>query len=411
MLFLRHNLIATTYPLRSLTRRLSSKVPFDINDTDDKYKELNTMYSDMFTPTNSSHQPHTSEPTKKARTLSEEIAELNDEIDSVYHVNKPGISAEELESHVKSPGKFILKSISNNPYYNLALENYLFRNTPLKATGNGEPFTSQRLLFYINRPCAVIGKNQTVWQEVYLHDLEKRGYDLLRRLSGGGTVIHDLGNVNYSYITSRNQFDSSFFNKLIIRWLQNYDPSLPIELNKRGDILFDQKKCSGSAYKIASGKAYHHGTMLINSDLNKFHGLLKPHTKDGIHWETPSVGSVRSDISTIGLDSADDFIDICVDGFQTEFGDKTGERVPVYLCDEVTSITEDIRTTMETLQSDAWKYRSGPKFNVKFDESGAVIHVEKGIITYSNIQDLVGMPFKSIWQDAIVRQSIYTGKF
>ena len=369
------------------------------------------MYPEMFTPPDQTKTQNTTLSSKSSSSLADEIAELNDEIDSVYHVNQQTLSTEELEHRIKSPGKFILKSVSNNPYYNLALENYMFRNTPLNPAGINEPFSNQRLLLYINKPCAVVGKNQTVWQEVYLQELQKRGYELLRRLSGGGTVIHDLGNVNYSYITSRNEFDSSLFNKLIIKWLKNYDPSMPVELNKRGDILFNQKKCSGSAYKIAAGKAYHHGTMLINADLNKFRGLLKPHTENGVHWETPSVGSVRSDITNIALQSPDDFIDICVDGFQHEFGDKIDNTVPVYLCDETTSITNDITSTMETLQSDTWKYMSGPKFNIKFDENGAEIHVEKGIITYSNIKELVGMQFKSLWEDEIIKNSLYQDKF
>ncbi|SMN20183.1 similar to Saccharomyces cerevisiae YJL046W AIM22 Putative lipoate-protein ligase, required along with Lip2 and Lip5 for lipoylation of Lat1p and Kgd2p [Maudiozyma saulgeensis] len=396
-----------TFVYRS-QRHIQTKAPFDINDTDDQYKELNTMYSDMFSsyPKNS-----ISNGTPTETDSSSECDDLNKEFQDLFQIDNPNLSGQELERNVKSPGRFILKSLSNNPYYNLALEDYVFRNTPVSKNITQDVFPNHRLLFYINNKCAVIGKNQTVWQEVYLSELQKQGYELLRRLSGGGAVIHDLGNVNYSFITSRNEFHSSFFNELILKWLYLFDKTLPITLNKRSDILFDGKKCSGSAFKIAQGKAYHHGTMLVNSNLDNFHGLLKPKDTPGVKWDSPSVDSVRSNISNISLESTDRFVDICIDGFKTDFKGSSPNEIPVFFCNEEETINDEILSTIDTLKSDKWKYFSGPKFDIEFLDKQVLISCEKGMVTKSNVPGLEGTQFKTLWEDEEMHRNIYPNKF
>ncbi|MCQ4799349.1 hypothetical protein NE574_14930, partial [Eggerthella lenta] len=72
------------------------------------------------------------------------------------------------------------------------------------------------------------------------------------------------------------KFETKFFNKMIIKWLNSLNPELRLDLNERGDIIQHGIKISGSAYKIAGGKAYHHARMLLNADLEQFSGLLEP---------------------------------------------------------------------------------------------------------------------------------------
>ncbi|CCK73573.1 putative lipoate--protein ligase NDAI_0G05900 [Naumovozyma dairenensis CBS 421] len=372
----------------------TGKTPFNLSNTDgkdDKYKELNSMYVDMFTP-----EGDESETVSNPNNNKSELEEINEEMNDLCNIGYKKISSQDLQSITKSPGRFILQSLSHNPYYNLSLEDYIFRNTP-SCTGS---FTNQRLLFYINDNCAVMGKNQTSWKELHLKQLQESGYEILRRLSGGGAVIHDLGNVNYSFLTARDEFKTSYFNELITQWINRMSPmDYPLKLNKRGDITYNDKKCSGSAFKIAKGKAYHHGTMLISAQLDKFHGLLKPDHINGVEWECNSVDSVRSEITNIPFNAPGEFIDLCIKGFREEFALMTGanDSVPVYYCDETSTMNTQIAETMELLSSDQWKYFTGPKFKVKSTETNKTISVEKGIIRQSDFPGIVGKPFKDIF--------------
>mgnify|MGYP003365647882 CR=1 FL=1 len=391
-------------------RNVTTQTPFDIDESDDKYKHFNTMYSEMFTPPAKNVTKVKEDSTKQIEIS--EADDLNRDLQNLFEIEQPPLSGMELRDKVKSSGRFIIRSLSHNPYYNLSLEDYIFRNTPVSKEVTNKIYPNHRLLFYVNNKCAVIGKNQTVWQELYLSELKKQGYEVLRRLSGGGTVIHDLGNVNYSFITSRNEFHSNFFNELIVKWLLSYDKTLPVSLNKRSDILYNDKKCSGSAFKIAQGKAYHHGTMLVKSNLNKFHGLLKPKDIPGIHWDSASVDSVRSDISNISLPSTEEFVNICSHGFQTDFRGDTNSKIPIFYCDETNSINDDIITTMTTLKSDKWKYFSGPKFKVDFQDESVSILCEKGVITQSSIHSLIGTDFKKLLEDReLFSEQIYNKPF
>ncbi|SCW02550.1 LAFE_0F08900g1_1 [Lachancea fermentati] len=355
--------------------------PFELGPKNDQYRELNDMYSELFTGGDSKS------PQNRKISMESEIDELNSELQETFNIKSGGISSQDLERIVSSPGRFIIESKSNNPFYNLALEDYVFRHTPIVKNSS---FDSERLLFYINKPSVVIGKNQTPWRELYLENCAAKGYHYLRRKSGGGAVVHDLGNVNYSFLTSRDNFDREYFNRLLVNWLRQHCPSAAIGLNERSDITLGSKKVSGSAFKIARGKAYHHGTMLVSSDLRQFSGLLKPDKVEDVQWHGGSVESVRSHVTNISgevVEDVDEFIDICIRGFKSLYR----EALPVYYCTESDTITDDIASTMELLQSNDWLYMSSPKFSLKIQSHS--LTVEKGIVTESTIKDAQGMRF------------------
>ncbi|EDO17198.1 hypothetical protein Kpol_1035p10 [Vanderwaltozyma polyspora DSM 70294] len=364
-------------------RRFSSKpISQSVKSLDDECESLNTMYSDMFTV------PGTSKDGISESGSVDELDELNSELNSLYHVGFQVLDSKDLEEMVKSKGRFIIRSLSNDPYYNLALEDYVFRNTPIAV--DHESFHSQRLMFYVNDKCAVIGKNQNIWKELYVKELNNNGYDIIRRFSGGGAVIHDLGNVNYSYLTSRDEFKREFFNEKIVHWLLGIDPNLSISLNERGDITYNGYKVSGSAFKIAKGKSYHHGTMLINSELEKFTGLLKPKSTPGIQWKCNSVDSVRSKVANIPLSGTNAFIDICADGFRSHF---TKNETSIFYCNESSSINQEIIETMEKLKSHHWKFNNTPSFAIDILNGRYSLEVDKGTITKSNPSHLIGLSF------------------
>lgn len=171
----------------------------------------------------------------------------------------------------------LFESQIHDPYINLAIENYLLaRSDP----------TSRILLFYVNHPCVVIGRNQNPWLECNIPQLgsrEKQTFDLVRRRSGGGTVVHDRGNLNFSFIVPNDKdFRRDAHGQLVVNALGSaevFDAHQAsrlyrnVRINTRHDIVmsktgpepYQEYKVSGSAYKLTKGRALHHGTILHSS--------------------------------------------------------------------------------------------------------------------------------------------------
>ncbi|KAJ1650383.1 hypothetical protein IWQ61_008801 [Dispira simplex] len=176
-------------------------------------------------------------------------------------------------------------SKSDDPFTNLAIEEWLLRH--------GDPH-SYILYLWRNRPCVVIGRNQNPWKECNLDAMRQYGVDLVRRQSGGGTVYHDLGNSLYTIMMPRRKFVRRISAELVARALHMID--IPAQVNERNDIVINNLKISGSAYKITGERAYHHGTMLIHSDLSTLSECLK---NDKPHLVSKGVESVRSPVTKL----------------------------------------------------------------------------------------------------------------
>jgi lipoate-protein ligase A len=224
-------------------------------------------------------------------------------------------------------------STSNDPYLNLSIEDHILRKSPPDSTV---------LFLYVNRPCVVIGRNQNPWTEVNLGILDAARYrtddaeteppgigvvDLVRRRSGGGTVFHDEGNLNWSITCPRNDFTRDKHAEMVVRALRK----LGVErarVNERHDIVLDQGhekreadpqdthrtpytvddgtlpkplKVSGSAYKLTRLRALHHATTLLSSpNLHIIPQYLRSPAKK--HIQAKGVESVSSPVGNIGLE-------------------------------------------------------------------------------------------------------------
>ena len=160
--------------------------------------------------------------------------------------------------------KYIINE-NNNPRYNLALEEYVLKNL------DGEYF-----FLWQNEPTIVIGKHQNTISEINLDYVEKKGIHVVRRMSGGGAVYHDLGNINFSFIQEKKDladFDFSFFTRPIVDLLGEL--GIKAEFNSRNDLAIDGKKFSGNAQYIFKKKILHHGTLLFNSEMEELVNSLK----------------------------------------------------------------------------------------------------------------------------------------
>lgn len=160
----------------------------------------------------------------------------------------------------------IIDSTSNDAYFNIALEEYLLYKYP----------TEPIFLLYINAPAIIVGKFQNTLAEINLEYVQENGIKVVRRMSGGGAVYHDLGNLNFSFHTKliEEEFmDFAKFTQPVLNVLHQF--GIPGRLEGRNDLLVDGKKFSGNAKLAKAGKMIQHGTILFNSEMSILADALK----------------------------------------------------------------------------------------------------------------------------------------
>ncbi len=177
---------------------------------------------------------------------------------------------------------------STDPYYNLALEEYLFSHVELEDSF---------FMLWQNDNTIVIGRNQNAMEEINVDFVKQMNTKVVRRNTGGGAVYHDMGNINFTFIQnceSGQELDFSQFATPIIHALAEF--GVKAECTGRNDLSIDGRKFSGTAQTVKNGRMLHHGTLLFNSDLN-FIGQALTVKADKI--ESKGVKSVRSRITNI----------------------------------------------------------------------------------------------------------------
>lgn len=262
-----------------------------------------------------------------------------------------------------------------DPRVNLAIEEYVLKNMDIEK--------DDYLLFYINQPSIIIGKNQNTIEEINTDYVEENDIIVVRRLSGGGAVYHDLNNLNFSFLTKDdgNSFNNyKKFTQPVVDALANL--GVNSELSGRNDILAEGKKVSGNAQYSTRGRMFSHGTLMFNLDIDAVVNSLKV-KQDKI--ESKGIKSVRSRVANII-----DFLPekITVEQFRLEilksiFGGE--ENIQYYeLTQEDWANIDEI--SKNRYQQWDWNYGKSPRFNIqkthRFPSGGIDIRLEvnKGII-------------------------------
>lgn len=151
-----------------------------------------------------------------------------------------------------------IETTSHDPFFNQAFEDYVFRTFR----------EDEVLLLWRNRPAVVVGCYQNICREVHVRALMEQNIPVVRRMSGGGTVYHDLGNLNYTLITG--QSGALDYDRCLAPVLRALNAlGVPAQKSRTCDMTVDGKKISGSAQKIANGRVLHHGTLLFDADLTR----------------------------------------------------------------------------------------------------------------------------------------------
>lgn len=183
----------------------------------------------------------------------------------------------------------IIHSTSTSPTFNLATEEYLLTK-----------WQDDLLFFYVNQPSVIIGCNQAIRNEVNLDYCAENNLQVIRRMSGGGAVFHDFGNLNFCFISNKTKKKSSLGNEFILPIVDVLtDMGVSVEIGKRKDLWLERKyKISGTASHVTKNRELHHGTLLYDTNLQILENALNPHSKDESVNAIVSVPSIVKNLRT-----------------------------------------------------------------------------------------------------------------
>ncbi len=248
----------------------------------------------------------------------------------------------------------IIYSEEVNPWYNLALEEYLL-----------DQVADDEVMLYLwqNDRTVVIGRNQNAWKECRFKKLEKEdGGFLARRLSGGGAVYHDLGNFNFTFLADRDLYDLEKQLSVILEAVREI--GIEANFSGRNDLLAAERKFSGNAFYFTGERAYHHGTVLVDSDFEALVGYLQV-SEEKI--KSKGIDSVRSRVINLKELSSEITVEELKEKVAASFLKVYGNEETVL--DEKyykPSQMPELEQLFEKYSSWEWRYGMTPDFDITF---------------------------------------------
>ncbi|APH21989.1 TPA: lipoate--protein ligase [Clostridium botulinum] len=243
---------------------------------------------------------------------------------------------------------------STNPFFNLALEEYLLKNVDIKE---------DYFILWQNEPTIVIGKHQNTLKEINMNFVQDNNINVVRRNSGGGAVYHDLGNINFTFITKYDEkhlLDFKTFTNPVVYSLGKLN--VKAELSGRNDILIDGRKISGNSQHIYKDRFLHHGTLLFNSELEN---LVKALNVDNDKILSKSIESIKSRVTNIKEHVKEDI-------FMEKFKEILIENIFIWNKSSLKeyNLTSDYINEIEKLMKKKymtwqWNYGESPEFNYR----------------------------------------------
>ena len=215
------------------------------------------------------------------------------------------------------------------------------------------------LYFYINRNAVIIGKNQNPWKECDLAAMDRDGVQLVRRITGGGAVYHDSGNLNFSFIAGEGRYDLEKQLNLILQAVRSF--GIPCEFSGRNDLLADGRKFSGNAFCTRQGIKQHHGTLLIASDMSRLQNYLQV---DPRKMKAKGVDSVRSRVCNLSDFTQDVTVESMLAAIRAAYESIYGPAT------DFAPTPEEVAQVVPYYQKQSsWQWRMGktPQFDLELD--------------------------------------------
>lgn len=279
----------------------------------------------------------------------------------------------------------LYKLNSTNPYVNLAFEDYLFRKHQKSNS------TDQILILWKSEPSVVMGKFQNPWLECQVKKIRSLGINLVRRQSGGGCVYHDHGNLNYSFISPKENYDKSRNASIIVEALK----ALGVNAfeNQRHDLRIMHEgvdyKISGCAFKETRQSALHHGTLLIKANIEQLNELLR----SGLFLENAmGVKSVRSSVINLETVSSGISEEAIKAQVLTSFSHHFASEVQVVeISEQEICMLPELMPKIEYNKSWKWVYGTTPKFTFAVDSFVVTAKYARVIAIEPECEDLMGL--------------------
>ena len=270
---------------------------------------------------------------------------------------------------------FVYRSKCLDPYYNIATEKLLLESVKPGCC---------ILYLWQNQNTVVIGRNQNAFAECRTSLLEEEGGKLARRLSGGGAVFHDIGNLNFTFLVRDEDYDEA--RQLSVIQTALLELGLETEKSGRNDLLVNGMKFSGNAYYHKGGQSYHHGTLLIDADMEKLSRYLTP---SKAKLQSKGVASVRARVTNLKELLPDLTCDKMADCMTLAFA-KVYDGIPEELCLDSIDL-QTIQKYAEELRSWEWLYGVRMPFSFALEERfpwGSItlqLQVESGIVKTAQV--------------------------